>query len=154
MIVYRVCKENEINEIIKNKDFSYIGCNLNNTNLNNHNYEKNQLYLHFFPDKDDIFYLRTLKNRYICTYDIPEEVLEKYKGNGYYWDFLYFHGISIVSEYSIKNTDISFEYLIKIEYIKDGINIGDYIEDHSLSTHVQPIYRQPKKVKMLTKYKQ
>lgn len=76
MKVYRLCRQNEIDEILQNKSFQNVGnfCSEDKTK-NTHQYNANKKYLHFFRDKSSLLYLNTLKNRYICTLDIPEYIL-------------------------------------------------------------------------------
>ena len=66
MLVYRICKKDEIDNILNNKSFVNVGNNYNYSCINNHNYNENKKYLHFFLNLDSILYLRTLKDRYLC----------------------------------------------------------------------------------------
>ena len=79
MLVYRICKKSELERIFEDNNFTNVGYNFPVSDLNTHNYTENSKYLHFFLKKESIFYLRTLKDRYICIYDIPEDILNRYK---------------------------------------------------------------------------
>ena len=78
MLVYRICKKSELERIFEDTNFTSVGYNFPVFDLNIHNYTENSKYLHFFLKKESIFYLRTLKDRYICIYDIPEDILNRY----------------------------------------------------------------------------
>ena len=83
MKVYRVCDKEEIDKILSGVDFKDIGApgirykkEPGEIDLNTHIYDENEMYMHFFPDFKDLFYLNLEEGRYICLYDIPEEILE------------------------------------------------------------------------------
>ena len=130
MTVYRLCNELEFQKILNTMSFDDIGslC-CNNSKRNNHRYKSNQKYLHFFKDYDSLFYLYLKSGTYICTYDIPDEILEKYVGVGKYLDRMYMKKIESVTEYSIPNAEISFDYLKSIEKISRDIEYEEYIDD-------------------------
>ena len=84
-IVYRICRKTEIKKILKLTDFSKIGNSFSkNICCNTHNYDENELYMHFFKKKDDIFRLYNIISNYLCSYSIPNKILEKSKGIGMY----------------------------------------------------------------------
>ena len=79
MQVYRLCSEYEINIILKTHDFSKISRFFYpNPKLNNHKYQPHQRYLHFFQKLSDILYQDTTSDKILCTYNIPDEILNKY----------------------------------------------------------------------------
>ena len=117
MLVYRICKKDEIEKIFKEKSFENIGRYFQiNSSLNNHNYEDVYRYMHFFDDKVNILYLN-LSNHYLCTYDIPEDILCKYVGIGYYWDFEFLEHLENVKEYAVKSEEMDISFLKQVDYI-------------------------------------
>jgi len=145
MIVYRVCSEEEIKKILEEHDFSKIGNKFSTLyipKMNNHKYEPNQLYLHFFKDKGSILYLENLKKNYLCSYDIPNEILDKNSGIGYYWDLLNYSTLCNVPEYAIKSDEIIFDYLKEIDYINKEIDIEDYLEKQELTNFLKLKYKK------------
>ncbi len=143
MLVYRICKEQEISQIFTEYDFSRVGQQCKKTNINTHNYDENELYLHFFLKKDSIFFVRTSTGMYVCTYDIPEDILKKNQAIGYYYDYFNFKHICNITEYAIKSSEISFEFLNKVELIKETIDIDDFLEDPNLNGYLKLIYEKP-----------
>lgn len=140
MIVYRICKKDEINIILNDKSFQNVGkvCEINE-NINTHLYIDNKKYIHFFKDKDSIFYLDTTPDMFICTYDIPSYLLEKHYGIGFYLDKFNFRNLEKVSEYAIENEFINFNHLLKIERLLEYIDIEDYIYE-DISSKIETIY--------------
>ena len=140
MKVYRLCKEDEYIKIISNKNFKSIGKKFqNNSKLNNHIYEEDKLYIHFFKNFDSIFYLNTNKNKYICIYSIPDKLLEKYKGTGFYLDRENFRNLENVDEYFIENSKKKFNYLDKIYKINNYIDYLD-IFDQTFINNIECIF--------------
>ena len=128
MLVYRLCKKEEIEEILNSKNYKKVGKSFKiNNKLNMHKYIENKKYLHFFKRKDSILYLNTIKGYYICTYDIPYKLLEFTFGLGYYLDKINFKISEQVEEYAIPSDYMLFEYLVKVDEIIDDIDIDDYL---------------------------
>lgn len=128
MLVYRICKELEIRKIFENDSLNDIGkAFINNKKINNHNYEPNKKYLHFFKEYSSVFYLNTESGYYICTFDIPEFILENNAGEGYYLDITNWRNKEKVTEYAIKTEELDFNYLIKIDKITEYIDYEDYL---------------------------
>lgn len=142
MLVYRICKEKEISQIFNHYNFNEIGQYYKKTDINNHNYDENELYLHFFIKKDSIFYFNTTNGMYICTYDIPEDILEKYEGIGYYYDYINYRYICNVTEYAVKSREINFDFLERVELIKETIDIEDFLEEYELNGFLKIIYEK------------
>ena len=123
MLVYRVCSENEINYIVNNKNFNNIGRNIycglyGKTLANTHKYDELGYYMHFFKDYSSIYLLECNVGDYICTYNIPLSLLNKYSGQGIYNVLV--NGLPEsfeVCEYAIPSKLISFEYLVSVEKI-------------------------------------
>ena len=155
MLVYRVCSQDEINRIFQNDDFSEIGCLGEDfikyqkiRDINNHKYNPKELYLHFFDDIWSIIYWKAIKNNYICTYDIPEDILTNSFGIGKYLNpSSESDNCSCVSEYAIESNKIKKEYLIRVELIINDIDFTDYDEyPDILDDYLEVIYeREPKK---------
>ena len=110
MLVYRICSSDEINNIFSDYKFNNVGNYFKNSTLSSHNYKEDKKYMHFFHNKDSILYLST-DNKYLCTYNIPDEVLDKYKGFGNYMDYFNFSSLVTIVEYAIENIEIDFEFL-------------------------------------------
>jgi len=125
MIVYRVCKHEEYNQIFSNENFNNIGNYFDNeetSTMNTHKYKENTRYLHFFLDLiTSISYLAILEETYVCKYDIPDEILNQYKGVGYYIDMHNYHSHEAI-EYAIESNQIKFDYLKQVIYIKEYVN--------------------------------
>lgn len=74
--------------------------------------------MHFFDDIWSIIYWKAIKNNYICTYDIPEDILTNSFGIGKYLNpGSESDNCSCVSEYAIESNKIKNEYLIRVELI-------------------------------------
>ena len=142
MIVYRIAKEEEIKTILGEESLENIGreCKVD-YKLNNHNYLPGKKYLHFYPDYGSIFYTSSQAKRYICTYDIPDDVLERSKGIGYYLDLEFYEHLQEVTEYAIETDILDFSYLKKIEMMTDLILFEDYCYDE-YRDKIETIYEQ------------
>ena len=86
MKVYRVLEKQELDKILNNQcgDLGSFSCEY--SDFNNHKYEKNKKYMHFFLRKKSCKYLPTQNNKdlFLCTFNIPLKVLWKHIGKGYY----------------------------------------------------------------------
>ena len=129
MIVYRVCKKIEIDKIFEDNNFQNVGSNYCGTTINDHKYDKDSKFLHFFPNKDSILFLKTLKDRYFCVYDIPDEILNENMGTGYYLDFINYRDMKEVVEYAISTDIITIDNLKQIYYIKNEIDYEDLLDN-------------------------
>lgn len=150
MIIYRICKREELINI-----FSYYTFKgkvmKNDFSLNNHNYHVDKEYLHFFSNLDSVFYLRTLKERYLCIYDIPINILNKYEGIGYYLDYFNFYNLNEIVEYAIDSNELELKYIKSVSYIKEDIDIDDYLTGYNLDCYMELLYDSDdlKRVKIL-----
>ena len=151
MVVYRVCKKEELKKILEDNSFRNIGYNFFDSNLNTHKYNINSKYLHFFLNKDSILYLRTLKDRYICIYDIPEDILKQSEGIGYYWDYINYRVLNEVTEYAVESSNIKMIYLKQVSYIKKDIDDEEFLDDYDLSEYVDTIYNSVEGKRLLLK---
>lgn len=141
-VVYRVCNSVEVDKILSNGDFAKIGNIYNFFNfpkVNNHRYEEKQPYLHFFKELDSISYLKELKGNYLCIYNIPMEILNRYKGIGYYRDLMDDYDFYELEEYAIKSKELLFEYLENILYINREIDFY-FLSDNNLKNFTEIIY--------------
>ena len=158
MLVYRICDEDEIDSILGKHSFENVGGygsryikRQKTKNINNHDYNENEKYLHFFKDKGSICYMSTNKGRYICVYDIPKAILNESYGIGKYWECFNFSYLEDVEEYAIKTKYLKFDYLVKVDRIYKYIDAEDYLYDHSLDGHLDPIYDNGFKNELLNK---
>ena len=60
MKVFRLCREDEVKQILNSKSFENVGNYCRNSERNSHNYNEDVRYLHFFKNKSDLLYLNTL----------------------------------------------------------------------------------------------
>ena len=149
MLVYRVCSEREVSTILKDKSFQNIGSFYqNDPKKNNHSYLENKKYIHFFKHYESVFYLNSLKKNYVCTYDIPDSLLETGRGTGYYLDFLFFRTLRNVDEFAIESDMVQFDYLKRIDQFQGALTIDDYL-DGDFQSCMTTIYSQEKKEYML-----
>ena len=144
MLVYRLCQEKEINEIMDNKSFDNVGRHYTvNNRVNTHNYRDDKKYLHFFKDRDSIFYCSTSSGNYICTYDIPNDVLLEGKGIGHFLDRISFKHLQDAEEYAIITDNLSFDYLEKVELIKESMDVEDLLFNE-MDDKLETIYEKEK----------
>ena len=152
MLVYRICNKEEITNILNNQSFTNIGNRFKvDIKKNHHKYNENIKYMHFFNDYDSVFYLNVTNGYYICTYDIPEDLLEKYKGIGLYLDRIQLIIKECVIEYAIPNTEIKFSYLTKIEKINEYIDFDDFVNNEYNLTTIYEKEFQPKTLTLTKK---
>lgn len=140
MLVYRICKKDEIDNILNNKSFVNVGNNYNYSCINNHNYNENKKYLHFFLNLDSILYLRTLKDRYLCIYDIDDNILNKNEGLGYYLNYISYSTLDEVIEFRLENKEINFDYLKQVYYINKYIDYEEFLDNFDISKFSDIIY--------------
>ena len=140
MIVYRVCKKDEIDNILSNKSFINVGNNFNYSCKNNHSYNKDKKYLHFFLNLDRILYLRTLKDRYLCIYEIEDDLLKKNEGLGYYLNYVSYNNLDEVIEFRLENKDINFDNLKQVYYINKDIDYEDLLYNFDILESADIIY--------------
>ena len=130
MLLYRLCKEEEILKILDTKKITTIGKYCTNTHkLNTHVYQRDKKYLHFFLAEYEITNLNSQKGKYICTYDIPKDIVNRYLGFGYYRSNFDLETLKKITECAIPCELISFSNLIKIEKITKYLDFEDYLDD-------------------------
>lgn len=143
MKVYRLCRIDEVQSILMSESFKNVGKRYKEDSIkNNHKYENNRNYMHFFADKSSLLYFNMEQGGFICVYDIPDDILKENYGKGYYLSFDNLKNTEEVSEYAIKSEKIKFEYVKSIFYIKEYIDVENYIEDDSLSNFIVKIYNK------------
>lgn len=158
MLVYRICDKEEIDKLFENYNIEDIGFKIVDKNYygvykpNNHKYKNNKKYLHFFKDLENIFYLSTKKDRYICTYEIDDKILNKTKGIGKYLNFINYIHLIEVEEYAINIKLLDFNNLLKVDLIEEDIDYEDFLNDNSLSCYIKNIYEK-EDIKKLEKSK-
>ena len=143
MQVFRLCRQDEIKKILTQKSFADVGqIYQNNHELNSHNYRANVKYLHFFKNKIDLLYLNTTAGRFICTYDIPEKLLNESAGQGKYKDYIAFKTLCQVDEYAIPVNNLKYEHLLAVKQIIKTFDFEDIHENPS--EYFQTIYQREK----------
>ena len=146
MKAYRLCREDEVRQILRDNSFKNIGGYYSNYGCNIHLYQSDKKYLHFFMKKSDLLYLRSMKGRYICEYEIPKRICDKHNGIGKYWDYVDFCELVEVKELAIPTDFIKIDYLRSINKIIKDIDYEDMIEDPDLTEFTQKIYIQDKNI--------
>ena len=151
MLVYRVCLEEEIKKIFETKNYEVVGTlgaefnkNEEEVNLNTHVYDKDELYMHFFPEFKNLGYLNLEAGMYICSYDIPEEILNSSKGMGQYANPFTYTVLDELVEYAIKSKDIKFEYLEAVDLIVNNIENLDFLFGEDNPYNYRRIYTKEK----------
>ena len=140
MRVFRLCREEEIQQILDKKSFENVGNYCTSGKKNSHTYDETKKYLHFFKKKSDLLYLNTLKDRFICVYNIPETVLLKHFGYGKYLDYIQFETLNDVEEFAIPCENIQFDYLESINKIIKDIDFEDMFENPKLKGYLKEVY--------------
>ena len=146
MFVYRVCDKKEIDTILKEKSLDNIGsiCTIDKKK-NTHDYKEGVKYLHFYHDYGDVFYSDSKDRNYICTYDIPIEILKPREGVGYYLDRELFRTWEKVPEYAVEVDLLSFHDLKKVERLNDLIFFDEYI-NNDYHDKIETVYKKQSKV--------
>ena len=127
MRVYRLCNEDEIEFILRDRNFESIGhkCQ-NDSTKNTHQYMQNVNYMHFFENEMSLLYLYPSKGKIICVYDIPDEILSSSRGRGLYLDFINFEDMQEVNEYAIESDKVKFKHLETIYRVDQDLDF-DYV---------------------------
>ena len=140
MKVFRLCREDEVRQIMNTNSFENVGSYYSNNGCNIHTYLPDKKYLHFFTKKSDLLYLRSMKGRYICEYEIPQWLCDTHTGIGKYWDYVDFCELIEVKELAIPTDCIKMNYLKSINKIVKDIDYEDIIENPNLTEFTQEIY--------------
>ena len=146
MLLYRVCSECELKIILEQKLFKAIGGNAySDPKASTHLYDTSKNYMHFFPRYDSIFYMTTyhFPPMFICTYDIPDEIIKPYEGWGFYemrvggpeYDKIKAKGLELpikcVNEYAVPSDLIIGDYLVRIQKLETHLPYYEYLENNS-----------------------
>lgn len=127
MLVYRVCYEKEMRQLFHDQSFENVGeVFYRQPLLNNHPYDTSKKYLHFFPDYDSLLYFYIAEGSYICSYDIPSEVLDQHEGMGRYYDRIHMEKPEFVPEFAIPTDELDFQNLVKVDQVKDFVDYEDF----------------------------
>ena len=127
MKVFRLCDKEEYDSILENKNFTSVGSKfVIDPKKNTHQYLPDTKYIHFFKKPMSLLYLSLLKGKYICVYNIPENILQQYEGTGLYLDFVFFRTLHEISEYAIPNNIVEFNYLEKAFLINEDIDFDEF----------------------------
>lgn len=126
MLVYRLCSREEVEHILNTGDFTTVGSLGVNDGSNTHGYLVDTHYMHFYPLESDVLYRNTCKNSVICTYDIPDDILEMSKGFGTYLDYTNFTRRVEVLEYAVRSSVLTIDYLVKAEVLLDDVDYEDF----------------------------
>lgn len=153
MLVYRVCAENEIKHLLDDKSFKNIVKKYDSKyKLNSHKYKEDKKYIHFFKNFDSIFYYAVTEGSYVCIYDIPEEILERSAGIGYYYDRIHLEKLEAVEEYAVEENDLDINYLKTIKRSNRFIDFEDYVYNNYKRSLIT-VFDRKKKRKTKGKYK-
>lgn len=141
MEVFRLCDTDEMEYILKNRSFVNVGQELQiDSSKNTHKYVKGRKYMHFFDNEMSLLYLSLLKGKYICVYNIPDELLSESKGKGFYRDFISYSNLCELTEYAIYSDKIKFEYLSRIYRINEEIDFDYFPETDEIYDCLSTIY--------------
>lgn len=158
MEVFRICNKDEIDKINSIENLSCVGSfgssfikNNEIRNINNHSYVSSERYLHFFKSKGNILYWYPKKGRYVCTYDLPDNILNGNLRYGKYISVFNYERIVDIEEYAVLSKMIKKNYLIKIEVLNDDIDFCDDDYYSSLDDFLDVVYGKGKNVKVLRK---
>lgn len=126
MKVFRLCNKEEIDKINKCADFNLLGKSYQEDSVKNtHKYDREKRYMHFFKDEISVLFLSPRKGKFICEYDIPDDILKESEGYGNYADFVNFAKILRVPEYAIPSEKMKKEFLKRVYLIKEDLDF-DY----------------------------
>ncbi len=99
--------------------------------------------MHFFEDINSILYLDTSAGRYVCTYNVPADILKKCEGYGNYWDYISFKFLCIVKEFAIPSYLLQFEYLENVDLLTSSIDYEDLL-DNKIINLTKRLYKKQK----------
>lgn len=103
----------------------------------------------FSKKKSALAYLYLREGRFICTYDIPDNILSETYGIGYYLDYINFERLDECEEYAIPTELLHFANLVEASIITQEIDSEDYIDDSILNDSTRVIYSKGKAKRLL-----
>lgn len=143
MIVFRLCKQDEISRILRQKHFFNVGSEFMLAPQNNtHKYTLNKNYMHFFEDEISLLYLSPNQYEYICVYDIPRSILNRSKGNGFYRDFINLKTSHSVIEYAVLSEKMKFRFLKKVYVVKESLDFDYYPSKEEIYNNLDVVYKK------------
>lgn len=155
MRLYRICSKKEIDTILNDRGFDNVGTigselinNQNDYEFNNHSYKEDRKYLHFFPTLSSVLYLNAVPNRYICTYEIDDTLLEDKVCFGKYLDLINYRYFVLVEEFALDTELLSFDNIESINVINNYMDIEDFLFSEELP--LASIYEKDSKVYVKT----
>ena len=80
----------------------------------------------------DFIYLKP--ESYICTYEIPDELLGKYAGVGQYLNVVFIRNLENAVECAIPNSEILLDYLIRDEKVSKYIDCEEYLDSQYMDS--------------------
>lgn len=116
MLVYRYMCEEEYNNIMK-LNFEEVGGVYEPKGASNtFRYKRDERYLHFYKDPDDMkimqnFYFKDGKEYYFCSFEVPLPMLLKRMGKGYYESSGYDYDYIEKREYSIPVSEFNPKWI-------------------------------------------
>ncbi len=125
MLVYRVCSKEEVDFLLNGGDISLVGGTSEKYEKNNHHYEENERYMHFFQKEGNVALVGQFPKDYICVYDIPDDVLLGGIGIG---NYIYFPNRLELTEYAIRSRDMLFEYLKQVKFARDWLHVSLFMD--------------------------
>ena len=132
MVVFRICDKEEIDKIFSSDDYfdfgtsgSYFIEKNEIRQLNYNKYDPSKKYLHFFKLKEGIEHCEPLKGRYVCIYNIPDDILKQSRGRGIYKNLHIMADRLDLDEYAIESAKLNKSYLIRIELLTQTIDYRD-----------------------------
>lgn len=128
MKLYRLCNKTEVELIFKERNFINVGHECYDNHTCTHRYKYGINYMHFFDNEINLLYMNPSKEKYVCIYNVPVEILENSLGKGMYLDFINLKNIEKVDEYAIESEKIRFEYLKMVYSINNMVDF-DYVPD-------------------------
>ena len=153
MLVYRVCSEKEVGIIFEEHSICNIGKEFTSfPTIRSHVYQSGRKYIHFFKNYKDIYRLDIAETPCICTYNIPDELLEQYKGTGNYMTLVFPYKWETVEEYAIPSDLVDYEFLNKVDVVdaETEDEYGDILPDPIVkSTFTMYERERPKQIRVL-----
>ena len=141
MKLYRIGNSEEKDIIMDNKSFLDVGKYFHDHKMNTFHYGDSR-YMHFFSSKEHLIVFGISPERYIFTYEIPDEVVSKFQGIGYYYHPYDFNYLNSVEEYAIPSELVCFDYLESIEYISKEFCYANCLEE--LTSFLTEVYAKEK----------
>lgn len=143
MKVYRLCGFEEIDKILKCKNFSQVGSNfVIDDKKSTHRYDTSKKFLHFAEHRIDLLFHYLKKNKFICTYEIPDEILSEHFGYGKYLDYVKFKTLENIREYAIPTDLLKFEFLTEVDKIVQPIDYEEVWDNPSMKGFLEKFYEK------------